>query len=202
MIEIRQRPVPRSRSGTGSVWEASAEIDGRSYSAVSRHGAPQALARVLVAADVQDQLVEGRSEQLRGCLRYRSLHAMAKWTFTEGAATPLHRVRYQAQREGVFSSEASGQEMRFTSPAGMLASAEQSEGLAADGGTGQKCVSSALDDVTLPLPTEPGQTRRCDGCAVDFLPARPWSRFCSAACRLRAHRAGAVSRSDQPGRGV
>jgi hypothetical protein len=31
-------------------------------------------------------------------------------------------------------------------------------------------------------------TRRRDGCDADFRPARPWSRFCCPACRLRAHR--------------
>jgi hypothetical protein len=215
MIKIRQRPIPRSRTQTGSLWEATAEIDGKSYFAVSRRGVPQALARMLVAANVTDQPVEVRSEvcvldagkemrteELRGCITYRSLHAMAKWTFTEGAATPLHRVRFQEQPEGVFSIEASGQEMRFTPPASILASTEQSEDLTAGGGTGQKCVSSPPDDVAVPVPTEPRQTRRCEGCDGDFLPARPWSRFCTPACRLRAHRAGAVSRSDQPGRGV
>jgi hypothetical protein len=32
------------------------------------------------------------------------------------------------------------------------------------------------------------ETRHCDGCDADFRPARPWSRFCCPACRLRAHR--------------
>jgi hypothetical protein len=178
MIEMHQRIAPRSRTHTGSLWETSTEIGGETYSAASRHGAPQALARVLVAAGIADQPVEVhsevcvhdtgveiRTEQLRGCIRYRSLHAMAKWTFTEGAATLLHRVRYQEQPEGVFSVEAPR----------------------------QKCVSSPPDDVVeVPPPdgreTQAPPTRRCDGCEVDFSPARPWSRFCSPACRLRAHR--------------
>jgi hypothetical protein len=175
MIKIRQRPIPRSRTQTGSLWEATAEIDGKSYFAVSRHGAPQALARVLVAAGIADQPVEVRSEvcvidagkemrteELRGCITYRSLHAMAKWTFTEGAATPLHRVRFQEQPEGVFSIEAPGQEMRFT----------------------------PLDDLVVVPGPDPPKTgrRRCVSCDGDFLPTRPWSRFCSSACRLRAHR--------------
>lgn len=182
MIEIRQRIVPRSRTHTGSLWEASTEIDGKTYSTTSRHGAPQALARVLVAAGIADTPIavrsevcvfdngaEIRTEQLRGCIRYRSLYAMAKWTFTEGAATLLHRVSFQAQPEGVFSIEAPG----------------------------QKCVSSPLDDVVevpppdgreTEAPAPAAETRRCDGCDSDFRPARPWSRFCSPACRLRAHR--------------
>src|SRR6516162_2878763 len=62
MICVRQRVVPRSRTHTGSLWEASTEIDGKLYSAASRHGAPHALARALVAAGIPDQPVEVRSE--------------------------------------------------------------------------------------------------------------------------------------------
>ena len=58
MIHLRQRIVPRSRTHTGALWEAATEFDGNVYSAASRHGAPQALARVLVAAGVPDQPVE------------------------------------------------------------------------------------------------------------------------------------------------
>jgi hypothetical protein len=214
MIEIRQRPIPGSRSGTGSLWEASAEIDGKSYSAVNRHGAPQSLARALVAAGIPDQPVEVRSEvcisdsgaeirteQLQGCIRYQSLHTIAQTTFEEGDR-PLHRAQFKERPQIAFPLQPGAQEMRFMTPAGILTPADQFEALAADGGIGQKCVSSPPDDVTVPLPTEPRQTRRCEGCDGDFLPARPWSRFCAPACRLRAHRAGAVSRSDQPGRGV
>jgi hypothetical protein len=213
MIHIQQRPVPRSRTQTGSLWEASTEIDGKTYSATSRHGAPQALARVLLAEGVADMPVEGRSEvcvfdngteirteQLRGCIRYRSLHTMAKTTFEEGDR-PLHRARFKERPQNAVPVQPGEQEMRFKPPAGILGSAEQSEGLAADGGTGQKCVSSPAVDVLEPSPREtqalapPAETRRCDGCGGDFLPARPWSRFCSSACRLRAHRR--LPRQDQ-----
>src|SRR6516165_6076676 len=63
--------------------------------------------------------------------------------------------------------------------------------------TGPKCVSSAVDDdVEVPpaegheteAPAPTAEMRRCDGCGSDFQSARPWSRFCSPACRLRAHR--------------
>ena len=90
MIRIRQRIVPRSRTHTGSLWEATAEADGNTYSAASRHGAPQALARELVAAGLADRPVEVRSEvctfdngtEIRteegaGCIRYRSQLAQA-----------------------------------------------------------------------------------------------------------------------------
>ena len=60
VIQIRQRLVPRSRTSTGSLWQAETEIDGKTYSATSRHGAPQALARVLIDAGIPDQPVEVR----------------------------------------------------------------------------------------------------------------------------------------------
>jgi hypothetical protein len=117
MIFIHQRIVPRSRTGTGSLWEASTEIGSKTYSAVSRHGAPQALARVLLAAGILDQPVEVRSEicvfddgktiradELKGCIGYRSLHAMARYTFQEGDR-PLHRVRYTERPGGIFPGE-------------------------------------------------------------------------------------------------
>jgi hypothetical protein len=188
MIDIRQRPVPRSRTQTGSLWVAMAEIGGKTYSATSRHGAPQALARVLVAAGITDQPVEVRSEvcvfdngneirteELRGCIRYRSLHAMAEATLEEGDR-PVHRARFKERPQIAVPLQPERPEMRFTPPG---------------------------DVVVIPEP-EPLKTglRRCVSCDGDFVPARTWSRFCSPACRLRAHRAGAVSRSDQPGRGM
>jgi hypothetical protein len=45
------------------------------------------------------------------------------------------------------------------------------------------------DVVVIPGP-DPLKTglRQCVSCHGDFLRTRPWSRFCSPACRLRAHR--------------
>jgi hypothetical protein len=109
-----------------------------------------------------------RYRGLAGTLSYRSFHAAAKWTYKEGDR-PLRRVRYKERPEGVFLG------IR----------------------TGQKCVSSAVDDGVEVPPAEGHETeapaptakmRRCDGCGGDFQSARPWSRFCSPACRVRAHR--------------
>ncbi len=33
--------------------------------------------------------------------------------------------------------------------------------------------------------------KRCEWCGEAFEPVKPWQRFCSEACRIRAHRAGA-----------
>jgi hypothetical protein len=180
MIRMRQRIVPRSRTHTGSLWEASTEIDGKPYSAASRHGAPQALARALLAAGIPDQPVEVRSEvcvfdngaeirteELCGCRRYRSLHRIAGWTFQEGATAPLRCIRYHERPEGIFPAEEK----------------EPLEGPSALCGGAKKCVSSPADvSVEESDPDVPKNgLRKCVSCGADFLPTRPWSR-------LRAHR--------------
>jgi len=38
--------------------------------------------------------------------------------------------------------------------------------------------------LTVPAP----DMHNCDACGRAFRPARPWSRFCRPACRLRANR--------------
>ena len=95
-----------------------------------------------------------------------TFHAAAKWTHKEGDR-PLRRVRHKERPEGVFLG------IR----------------------TGQKCVSSAVhhdvevspaDGPKTEAPAPTAETRCCDGCGGDFRAARPWSRFCSPACRLRA----------------
>ena len=205
MIHIRQRIVQSSRTHTGSLWKASTEIDGKSYSATSRHGAPQALARMLAAAGIADQSVEVRSEvcvfdngveirseEPRGCISYRSLYAMAKTTLEEGDR-PLHRARFKERPQIALPLSPGRQEMRFTPPACIVAFGGRSEGLGADCATGQKCISLTAADGLEPSPaddpeTQTAETRFCEGCGTHFQLARPWSRFCSPACRLRAHR--------------
>jgi hypothetical protein len=146
------------------AWVAETMVEGRVYVARSRHGAPNELARQLVIAGLPDRPMVVHYRGRVGTTTYRSFHAAATWTFSEGDQ-PLHRVRYREQPEGLF-----------------LVS-----------GTGQKCVSSPVtDEMDLPAvdthemhcPT----MRFCDACGGDFMPSRRWSRFCSAACRLRAHR--------------
>ena len=150
------------------VWIAEATVDGRVYTARSRHGAPNELARQLAAAGLADRPMVIRYRGFAGSLSYRSFHDAATWTYKEGDR-PLRRVRYKERPEGAFLG------IR----------------------TGQKRVSSALDDDVEVPPAEGHETeepaptaemRRCDECGGDFRPARPWSRFCRPACRLRAYR--------------
>ena len=149
------------------VWIAEATIEGQTYTARARHGAPNELARQLVAAGFADRPMGIRYQGLAGSMTYRSLHAAATWTYGE-RDQPLRRVRYKERPEGLFLGS----------------------------GARQNCVSSPVaDDVEIPPANRhetetPAQAerRRCDECDSNFLPARPWSRFCSPACRLRAHR--------------
>src|SRR5215472_17491606 len=175
MFHVWQRIVPGSRTHTGSLWEASTEIDGKSYSATSRHGAPQALARMLAAAMIADQPAEVRSqmcvfdngaeirtEKLRGCISYRSLHAMAKTTFEEGDR-PLHRARFKERPQIPLPLPPGAQEMRFTPPAGIVAPDGWSEALGAGAARGQKFVSSETrpaDAREAEAPTPAAETRR------------------------------------------
>ena len=155
-------------ANSGCVWIAVATVEGGIYTARSRHGVANELARQLVAAGLPDRPIVIRCDGLAGTMTYRSFHAAAMWTFSEGER-PLRRVRYRALPDGVFPGSA----------------------------TGQKCVSSPVTDEVESLPAMgrvpeallPAlETRPCDGCGADFRPARPWSRFCCPACRLRAHR--------------
>jgi hypothetical protein len=67
----------------------------------SAHGAPNELARQLVAAGFADRPMVIRYQGLAGSMTYRSFHASATWTYSEGNQ-PLRRVRYREPPEGVF----------------------------------------------------------------------------------------------------
>jgi hypothetical protein len=90
-----QRPLEDTRTPERScVYEAECEVEGRRYSARSRHGAPNELARVLVSAGVADQPVEIRQAGIKGCVTY-SLHELARWTYVGSATAPVRRVRWK-----------------------------------------------------------------------------------------------------------
>ena len=93
---MRQRPLENTRTPERPrLFEAECEVDGQRYSARSRHGAANELARLLVSAGVADQPVEVRHAGLKGCLSWRSLHELARWTYEETAGVPLRRVRWK-----------------------------------------------------------------------------------------------------------
>jgi hypothetical protein len=100
-IVVRVRPLEATRTpNSGCVWLAECEIDGRRFEARSRHDAANALARELVAAGVADRPLEVRFEGLPGYLRWGSIVAAAKRTFTEGNR-PLQCIRWVAPQDAV-----------------------------------------------------------------------------------------------------
>jgi hypothetical protein len=148
------------------------------------------------------------------------MRAMARHTFEEGDR-PLHRVRYAERPEGIFPAE---EEYLPEGPSAVIGGGEKCvsspahgslEGMVADTaenglptstvemrfnalGDGQESVSPRLADggeIKALVPY--AGTRRCEWCDGHFLPARQWSRFCSPACRLRAHR-GRRQAENQP----
>lgn len=96
LIVMFQRPLEDTRTPERScVYAAECKVDGRRYSAKSRHGAANELARVLVSAGVPDQPVEIRQVGIKGCATYRSLQELASWAYEESATVPLRRVRWK-----------------------------------------------------------------------------------------------------------
>ena len=87
-------------SNSACVWTAEAMVEGRTYTAQSRHGPANQLARQLVAAGFPDRSMVIRYRGLAGTMTYRSLHAAATWTFSEGERR-LRRVRYKEPPEGI-----------------------------------------------------------------------------------------------------
>jgi hypothetical protein len=96
MISVLERPLENSWTPERScLYDAECEVSGQHYSARSRHGAANELARVLVCGGVPDQPVEIRQVGLKGCITYCSLYELAHWTYEESAAMPLRRVRWK-----------------------------------------------------------------------------------------------------------
>jgi hypothetical protein len=54
---------------------------------------------VLISAGVGDQPVNVRQVGIQGCISYRSLHKLARWTYQESATVPLRRVRWRPPRD-------------------------------------------------------------------------------------------------------
>jgi hypothetical protein len=76
-------------------WVAECEIDGRRLVARSREGVIYELARILVAAGIEDRPLCVTFAGVAGHMTWSSLAAAAQWTLTEGAATPLRRRRWK-----------------------------------------------------------------------------------------------------------
>jgi hypothetical protein len=129
-IAVTTCPEEATRtSNSACVWIAEATVEGRNYTARSRHGPANELARQLVAAGLLDRPMVIRCLGLAGTMTYRSFRAAATRTFSEGERT-LRRFRYREPPEGVFLRS----------------------------GTGQKCVSSPVADDVETLPANGRKT--------------------------------------------
>jgi hypothetical protein len=163
VITIVCRVVPDSYTGTGSSYSAETEVSGKRYSATSRHGAPNRLARELVEAGVPDDAVTVRYAGLAGCGSYRSLHAMAELTYSEGNS-PLSRARYvKFERRAMVGEAGAGEETADVLPEGS-----------------ERNASGASPELSV--------TVICGGCGGAFPPKRSDAKFCSGRCRVAAHR--------------
>jgi hypothetical protein len=201
VIKVLTYPLEGTRTPNGvCYWVAETTLqDERFFSVRSRHGALNGLARQLVAAGIPDQPMEAcdRRSGLK-TLTYRSFHAAAKWTYREGAATLLQRVRYQ-EFHGLTESEADavrgeGEPMPVGCPETVLGSTEKG------GGTPSEAVQHLPDGVTpkIGVGDEQAELRQCETCGRQFRPWRPQATHCSGACRQKAYR----ERSRKPGAGA
>src|SRR5215472_10060229 len=95
-------PLEATRTANSPCsWIAEATIEDQTYTARSRHGAPNELARQLFAAGFADRPMVIGYQGLAGSMTYRSFHAAATWTYGE-RDQPLRRVRYKERPEGLF----------------------------------------------------------------------------------------------------
>jgi hypothetical protein len=102
VIEMHQWPDEPTRTPENiCLYEAETVIGGQRYSARSRRGAPFALARMLIAAGIPDQLVRGTHKGLRGYLSYRSLYRMAELTIRESATVSVRLDRFKERPDFV-----------------------------------------------------------------------------------------------------
>jgi hypothetical protein len=176
-IVVTSRPDETTRTPNGPCfWIAEATVDGHQFRARSRHGAPNALARQLLAAGLADRPMVISYRGLAGAMTYRSFHAAAKWTYTEGASTPIKKVSYREWKPGApiltecpETVEGEGQER-----GGALFDGSLEPGGSVTPKTGDR--------------TPDSEQRPCAICGRLFRPWRPQATHCSGACRQKAYR--------------
>jgi hypothetical protein len=176
-IMVMSWPDETTRTPNGPCfWIAEATVDGQLFRARSRYGVPNALARQLLAARLADRPMVIRYRGLAGAMTYGSFHAAAKWTYTEGASTPVKRVPYR--------------EWKPRAPT-LTECPETVEG------EGQKTRAALFDGSLEPagsvtpkvgVRTPDSEQRSCAICGRPFRPWRPQATHCSGACRQKAYR--------------
>jgi hypothetical protein len=99
VIRAHCRPLEETRGPNSPCqWLAECEVDGRCFVARSRQSAVYELARKLVAASLEDRPLCVTFAGLAGHMTWRSFTAAARWTLTEGIATPLRRAPWKKFR--------------------------------------------------------------------------------------------------------
>lgn len=95
MLIVNEYPIENTRRPDNvCLWEAVTTVDGTTFVARSRRGAPFALARILMAAGVADQPMQVHSPGIPGYATYASVHRLAAITIVENASVPVRRGRY------------------------------------------------------------------------------------------------------------
>jgi hypothetical protein len=103
MIEVSTWPQEETRTpDRACYWVAETTLEnGRYFTARSRNGAPNELARLLAAAGIPDQPMQTYDQRGVKALYYKSFYGAAKWTYEESAHVPLRRVRWKPRPEGI-----------------------------------------------------------------------------------------------------
>jgi hypothetical protein len=95
-MKVQLTALEETRSPDRScVWEAVTTINGKTYTARSRRGASNELARLLVNADIPDAGMRLFTGNLKGYLFQKSFHEHAKYTYAESRTQPLQRGKWQ-----------------------------------------------------------------------------------------------------------
>jgi hypothetical protein len=98
-IVVRVRPLHQTRtSNNGCIWLAECEVEGQRFETRCRHGAANALARELLAAGFADWPLEVHCDGVAGCMRWGSVAAAARRTYTEGNRA-LQCIRWIAPQD-------------------------------------------------------------------------------------------------------
>ena len=94
MIIVELVPLEDTRTPNDSCqWQATAAVNGKTYRTTSRRGPTEKLARMMLADGVADQPLQTMHRAIPA-LKYRSMAAMADFTYAESARASLRRGKY------------------------------------------------------------------------------------------------------------
>lgn len=92
VLVVHCRPLEATRGPNCCCrWVAECEVDGRRFVASSRQGVVYRLARMLVAAGIEDRPLAVTFAGVAGQMTWTSFAAAARWTLKEGPATRLRK---------------------------------------------------------------------------------------------------------------